>query len=67
MNYSQVKEAWFNESFDLVHASQKQISKLEAEFIKTGNVHGAEWVQSRYDDFKEDMHCLYMEALAEFS
>jgi|TARA_R110000851_G_scaffold217801_1_gene370736 hypothetical protein len=55
MNYRQVKAAWYAESFDLVMASQKQITKLEAEFIKKGDEHGADWVQSRYDDFKEEM------------
>jgi len=67
MNYSQVKAAWFSESFDLVMATQAQITKLEKEFIKQGNEHGADWIQSRYDDFKAEMDCLHAQALAEFS
>tara|TARA_R110000744_G_C19174015_1_gene541942 strand:+ start:567 stop:770 length:204 start_codon:yes stop_codon:yes gene_type:complete len=66
MNYSQVKQAWFDESFDLVNATQSQITKLENEFIRTDNEHGAEWVQSRYDDYQEEMHYLHAQALAEF-
>lgn len=67
MNYSQVKAAWFDESFDLVNASQAQITKLEAEFVRVGNEHGADWLQSRYDNYKEEMNYLYSQALAEFS
>ena len=67
MNYQQVKAAYFEESFDLVNATQAQITKLEAEFVRTGNEHGADWLQSRYDDYQEEMHCLHSEALAEFS
>jgi hypothetical protein len=67
MTYSQVKQAWFNESSDLVMATQAQISKLEAEFERTGNEHGADWLQSRYDDFKEEMAYDMSELLAEFA
>jgi len=67
MNYSQVKQAWFDESFDLVNATQDQITKLENEFIKKGNEHGAEWVQSRYDDYQEEMHYLHAQCMAEFA
>ena len=66
MNYSQVKAAYFNESFDLVEATQAQITKLEAEFISTGNEHGADWVQSRYDDYREELNTLTNEAMQEF-
>jgi hypothetical protein len=66
MNYKQVKAAWFEESFDLVMATQAQITKLENEFIRTGNEHGADWVQSRYDDFKEEMQYMMADAHAEF-
>jgi hypothetical protein len=55
MTYSDVKKAWYNESFDLVLATQAQISKLEAEMEKNGDWHGVDWLQSRYDDFKEEM------------
>ena len=61
MTYNQVKEAYFSESFDLVLATQAQITKLEAEFDSTGNVHGADWVQARYNDFKEEMAFLVSE------
>ncbi|HAR76085.1 MAG TPA: hypothetical protein DCR60_07720 [Psychrobacter sp.] len=61
MTYNQVKEAYFSESFDLVLATQAQITKLEAEFDRTGNVHGADWVQARYNDFKEEMAFLVSE------
>ena len=67
MTYTQVKQAWFDESFDLVNATQEQITKLENEFIKKGNEHGAEWVQSRYDDYQEEMHYLNAQAIAEFA
>jgi cytochrome c peroxidase len=66
MTYQQVKAAWYAESFDLVNASQKQITQLENEFIRTGDQHGADWVQSRYDDFLEEMNILHQEACLEF-
>lgn len=55
MTYSQVKQAWFEESFDLVMATQKQIDKLEQEFIKKGNEHGIDYLQNRYWEFQEEM------------
>jgi cytochrome c peroxidase len=61
MNYQQVKQAYMNDSFDLVMATQAQITKLEAEFERTGNEHGADWLQSRYDDMQEEMHYLTRE------
>ena len=66
MTYAQVKEAWYSESFDLVNATQAQITKLENEFTRTGNEHGSDWVQSRYDDCQEEMHYLHAQALEEF-
>ena len=66
MNYQQVKAAWFEESFDLVQATQKQISKLEAEFIRTGNEHGADWLQSRYEDMQYEMDCIREDCRVEF-
>jgi len=66
MNYAQVKAAYFNESFDLVEATQAQITKLEAEFISTGNEHGADWLQARYDDYREELSILHNEAMREF-
>tara|TARA_R110000796_G_scaffold238926_1_gene359451 strand:- start:45 stop:248 length:204 start_codon:yes stop_codon:yes gene_type:complete len=65
MTYNQVKEAYFSESFDLVGATQAQITKLENEFIKTGNEHGADWLQARYDDYQEEMRILTNEAMLE--
>ena len=67
MNYQQVKQAYMNESFDLVLATQAQITKLESEFERTGNKHGADWVQSRYDDMQEEMQYMLNESIAEFA
>ena len=67
MNYQQVKQAYMDESFDLALATQKQITKLEAEFERSGDEHGADWVQSRYDDMKEELHGLTQSMLAEFA
>tara|TARA_R110001599_G_scaffold122713_1_gene294866 strand:+ start:378 stop:557 length:180 start_codon:yes stop_codon:yes gene_type:complete len=55
MTYSQVKQAWLTDSFDLVMATQQQIDKLEQEFIKTDNEHGIDYLQARYSDFKEEL------------
>ena len=63
MNYSQVKAAYFSDSFELVMATQAQITKLESEFERNGNEHGADWIQSRYDSFKEEMSILVAEAV----
>jgi len=61
MTYSDVKQAWYDEAFDLVFATQAQISKLEAEMEKNEDWHGVDWLQSRYDDFKEELHALTQE------
>jgi len=66
MNYKQVKDAYFSESFDLVHATQAQITKLEAEFERTGNEHGSDWVQARYDDYNEELGQLVNQVRMEF-
>ena len=55
MTYTQVKAAFNTDSFELVFATQAQITKLEAEFQRTGNEHGAEWIQMRYNDFRAEL------------
>ena len=55
MTYTEVKAAWFNESFDLVLATQAQINKLRAELDD-------EWVGLRYEDFQEEMRGLRAES-----
>jgi len=67
MTYSEVKAAYLSESFDLVNATQEQITKLEAELERTGDEHGADWLQSRYEDFKYEMDCMLADCRAEFS
>lgn len=54
MTYAEVKAAWFDESFDLVFATQAQIDKLKAELDN-------EWVGLRYYDYQEEMRCLRAE------
>jgi len=54
MTYTEVKAAWFAESFDLVLATQAQIDKLGSELDD-------EWVGLRYDDYQEEMRGLTAE------
>jgi hypothetical protein len=61
MTYAQVKQAWYDEAFDLVFATPAQISKLESEMEKNEDWHGVDWLQSRYDDFKEELYALTQE------
>ena len=61
MTYSQVKQAWYDDSFDIVMATQAQITKLDNEFTRTGDEHGSDWVQVRYDRCLEELHYLTAE------
>jgi hypothetical protein len=55
MTYSQVKQAWLDDSFDLVFATLPQLHKLADELDNS-------YVYSRYADFKDELNEMRKEA-----
>ena len=64
MTYEQVKAAFFQESFDLVSATEAQVEKLD-EWLEKNDYDATAW--ERWNDMQEEMRCLRMEAEQEFA
>lgn len=56
MTYAQVKQAWFDDSMDLVMATVEQIEKLCDELDNGDPL-------SRWMDYKEELEYLYAELM----